>query len=162
MKQNSSPTKVAATDEAAEELLWDCLKEIPFVQINKVEQRIIPERGRPEIVARIKINERERVILAEVKSNGQSRLIREAIGEILKYRETYADAYGLVVAPWITPQAAKICKQEGIGYLDFSGNCHLNFDFVFVSKTGRTEAISKKKNFRSWFRLAPSGFCACC
>jgi hypothetical protein len=151
MKQNSSPTKVAATDEAAEELLWDCLKEIPFVQINKVEQRIIPERGRPEIVARIKINERERVILAEVKPNGQSRLIREAIGEILKYRETYADAYGLVVAPWITPQAAKICKQEGIGYLDFSGNCHLNFDFVFVSKTGRTEAISKKKNFRSWF-----------
>jgi len=151
MKQTTPSTKVAATDEATEQLLWDCLNEIPFLQTNKVEQRIIPEPGRPEIVARIKINERERVILAEVKSNGQSRLIREAVGDILKYRETYADAYGLVIAPSITAQAAKICKQEGIGYLDFSGNCHLNFDFVFVSKTGRTEAISKKKKFRSWF-----------
>ena len=152
MKTTNPVSKPAATDEAAEKLLWDCLNEIPFAQRSKVEQRIIPEPGRPEIVARININERERVILAEVKSNGQSRLIREAIAEILKYRETYADAYGLVIAPCMTPQAAKICKQEGIGYLDFAGNCHLNFDFVFVSKTGRTEAAPKKKaKFRSWF-----------
>jgi hypothetical protein len=151
MKTTISASKIAATDEAAEQLLWDCLNEIPFVQTNKVEQRIIPEPGRPEIVARIKINDRERVILAEVKPNGQSRLIREAIGEILKYRETYADAYGLVIAPCVTSQAAKICKQEGIGYLDFSGNCYLNFDFVFVSKAGRTASIPKKKKFRSWF-----------
>src|SRR5437016_4546755 len=121
-----------ATDERAEQLLWDCLKEIPFVQILKVEQRIISDPGKPEIVARIKVAERERLILAEVQSNGQVRLVREAIGAILKYRETYADAYGLVIAPNITPQSAQICRQEGIGYLDFCGNGYLNFDFVFI------------------------------
>ena len=151
MNRDPSASKVVATDEAAEELLWDCLKEIPFLQILKVEQRLIPDPGRPEIVARVRIADQERPILAEVKANGQARLVREAIEDILKYRGTYADAYGLVIAPLITPQAARICKQEGIGYLDFSGNCLLNFDFVFVNKTGRTEKMRPKRNFRSWF-----------
>jgi hypothetical protein len=148
-KKTSTPQ--SATDERAEQLLWDCLKEIPFVQILKVEQRIIVDPGKPEILARIKVGERERVILAEVKPNGQVRLVREAIGEILKYRETYADAYGLVIAPNITPQAARICRQEGIGYLDFSGNGYLNFDFVFISKTGRELPAWKKTRCRSWY-----------
>src|SRR5206468_9873660 len=132
MKTKKIKPPQTATDEAAEQLLWDCLKEIPFVQIIKIEQRIIADPGKPEIVARIKVGDRERVLLAEVKPNGQTRLVREAVGEILKYRGTYADAYGLVVAPAMTQQSARICRQEGIGYLDFSGNAYLNFDFVFI------------------------------
>src|SRR5260221_4027078 len=140
-----------ATDERAEQLLWNCLKEIPFVQVVKVEQRIIADPGKPEIVARIKVADRERMILAEVQPNGQVRLVREAIGQILKYRDTYADAYGLVIAPNVTPQSARICRQEGIGYLDFQGNGYLNFDFVFISKTGRVLPISKQKRSRGWY-----------
>jgi len=140
-----------ATDERAEQLLWNCLKEIPFVQTLKVEQRIVSDPGKPEIVARIKVAERERIILAEVQPNGQVRLVREAIGEILKYRDTYADAYGLVIAPTITAQSARICRQEGIGYLDFQGNGYLNFDFVFISKTGRMLPTPKQKRSRSWY-----------
>jgi len=148
-KKNVSPQN--ATDERAEQILWDCLKEIPFVQILKVEQRIIPDPDKPEIVARIKVAEREILILAEVKPNGQLRLVREAIAKILSYRQTYADAYGLIIAPYIAAQAARICRQEGIGYLDFSGNAYLNFDFTFISKTGRTLPVAKKKTCRSWY-----------
>ena len=151
MNQKSVQQKITATDEAAEQVLWDCLREIPFLQIAKVEQRIIPTPSRPEIVARIKIGEEEKLILAEVKPNGQPRLVREAIADIVKYRETYANAYGLIIAPNITVQSARICKQEGIGYLDFSGNCLLNFDFVFVNKIGRSIAATTKRNFRSWY-----------
>src|SRR5580765_2829300 len=151
MITKKTSSQQTATDERAEQLLWDALKEIPFVQILKVEQRIISDPGKPEIVARIKVAERERIILAEVQPNGQVRLVREAIGEILKYRDTYADAYGLVIAPTITPQSARICRQEGIGYLDFQGNGYLNFDFVFISKTGRVEPAPKQKRSRGWY-----------
>lgn len=151
MKTRNAPAKNVATDEAAEQLLWDCLDEIPFIERQKVEQRIIADPTRPEIVARVRINGQERTILAEVKPNGQPRLVRDAIESILKYRQTYADAYGVVMAPFITPHAAKICRQEGIGYIDFSGNCLLNFDFVFVNKTGRTASLTRKRNSRSWF-----------
>ena len=78
-------------------------------------------------------------------------MVREAIGAILKYRETYADAYGLVIAPEITPQSARVCREEGIGYLDFSGNACLNFDYVFISKTGRALEAQKKSSSRAWY-----------
>jgi hypothetical protein len=151
MKSKNAPAKAVATNEVIEELLWDCLAEIPFIEMQKVEQRIIADASRPEIVARARIAGQERLILAEVKPNGQPRLVREAVESILKYRQTYADAYGVVLAPSFTPQAAKICRQEGIGYLDFSGNCLLNFDFIFINKTGRAVPISNKKDFRSWY-----------
>lgn len=140
-----------ATDEAADQLLWDCLAEIPFLQTQKVEQRILREAGRPDIMAHVRTPAGPKVLLVQIQDNGQTRLVREAIGEILKYRETYADAYGVVMVPHITPRAAGLCKQEGIGYLDFSGNALLSFDSVFVSKTGRSVVLRKRKGFRSWF-----------
>src|SRR5213594_1822570 len=113
MKTKKSPSKAVATDEAIEQVLWDCLAEIPSVEMQKVEQRLIADPSRPEIVARARIGGQERLILAEVKANGQPRLVREAVDNILKYRQTYADAYGLVTAPSFTAQAAKICRQDG-------------------------------------------------
>jgi hypothetical protein len=152
MKRNKKiSTTVVATDEAAEQLLWDCLKEVPFLQVSKVEQRLLPTPGRPEIVARVKIGETEKLILAEVKPNGQPRLVREAVADVSKYRQNYADAYGVVVAPFITPEGARVCRAEGVGYIDFAGNCLLNFDKVFVSKTGKTANAIRRKRSRSWY-----------
>jgi hypothetical protein len=151
MKSKNAPAKAVATDETIEQLLWDCLAEIPFIESKKVEQRILAEPGRPEILARLQIGGRERLLLAEVKANGQPRLVREAVDNILRYRQTYADSYGLVIAPSFTPQALKLCRQEGIGHLDFSGNCLLNFDFIFINKSGRAASAPRKKNFKSWY-----------
>ena len=144
-------SKVAATDEAAEQLLWDCLKEIPFLHVSKVEQRLIAAPGRPEITARVRVGENERLILAEVKQNGQTRLVREAIADVVKYRHVYADAYGIVIVPEISPDAARVCLQEGVGYLDYAGNCLLSFDSVFVHKTGRVTESNRRKRSRSWY-----------
>ena len=151
MKRTKKDSAVVATDEAAEQLLWDCLKEIPFLQVSKVEQRLLTTPGRPEIVARVKVGDTEKLILAEVKPNGQPRLVREAVADVSQYRVNYADAYGIVMAPFITPEGARICRAEGVGYIDFAGNCFLNFDRVFVSKTGKTANSIRRKRSRSWY-----------
>lgn len=149
--KKKSKMKPVATDDAIEQLLWDCLAEVPFLQIQKMEQRVFADPARPEIVGRIRFGTNERVVLAEVRMNGGPRLVREAIDNILRYRQTYADAYAVVIAPSFSPQAVKICRQEGIGCLDLSGNCWLNFDFVFISKSGRTVAVPRAAKFRSWY-----------
>jgi hypothetical protein len=151
MKAKNAPVKAVATDETIEQMLWDCLAEASFIETQKVEQRVIADPNRPEIVARVRIGGKERVLLAEVKSNGQPRLVREAVVNLGNYRQNHPDSYGLVIAPSFTPDAIKICRQEGVGYLDFSGNCLLNFDFVFINKTGRVGITAKRKNFRSWY-----------
>lgn len=151
MKPKPAPVKNIATDEATEQLLWDCLDEIPFIEHKQVEQRLLAHPGRPEIVARLRIGGHDRTLVAEVKNNGQPRLVREAIAEIAQYRQQYANAYGVVIAPLITQQAAKICRQEGVGYLDLAGNCLLNLEFIFIHKSGRTVTKPTRKNFRSWY-----------
>lgn len=151
MKTKNALVKAVATDETIEQMLWDCLAEAPFIETQKVEQRVIADPNRPEIVARVRIGGQERLLLAEVKTNGQPRLVREAVESLSKYRQTYADSYGLVIAPSFTPQAIKICRQEGVGYMDYCGNCVIHFDFVFIHKTGRATAVAKRKNFRSWY-----------
>jgi len=156
MKTAKIVTKPVATDDAIEQLLWNCLSEVPFVQIVKVEQRVFTDATRPEVIARIRIGNNERVLLAEVKKNGQSRLIREAIENILRYRQTYADSYALVIAPSFTPQSAKILRQEGIGYLDLAGNCWLNFDHVFINASGRVLAKQikpKRPRIQTWYSV---------
>jgi hypothetical protein len=143
--------KLSATDENAEQLLWNCLNEVPFLRDSKVEQRLIAEPGKPELMARVTLGERQKLILGEVARNGQPRAVREAIQDLSSYLQTYADAYGVVLAPRITNESARICRQEGVGYLDFAGNCLLNFDSVFVNKRGRSEAVEKTKMARSWY-----------
>jgi hypothetical protein len=150
MKRKKSKIKPVATDDAIEQLLWDCLSEVPFLQIQTVEQRVFADPTRPEIIGRIRIGTNERAVLAEVKANGQPRLVREAIDNILRYRQTYADAYAVVIAPSFSPQSQKICQQEGVGWLDSSGNCGLNFDFVFISKSGRQGGKARTR-LRSWY-----------
>ncbi|HKX63578.1 MAG TPA: type IV toxin-antitoxin system AbiEi family antitoxin [Verrucomicrobiae bacterium] len=151
MKTTNIVTKPVATDDAIEQLLWNCLAEVPFLQIVKVEQRVFADASRPEVIARVRIGAQERILLAEVKRNGQSRLVREAIENILRYRQTYADSYALVIAPSFTAQSAKICRQEGIGYLDLAGNCWLNFDHVFINSSGRILPKQKRPPIRTWY-----------
>src|SRR5438552_16096811 len=86
MKTKNAPAKGVATDEAIEQVLWDCLAEIAFVGKQKVEQRLIADPSRPEIVGRAHIGGQEWLILAEGEAYGQPRLARQAVDNLLKSR----------------------------------------------------------------------------
>src|SRR5688572_2433935 len=49
MKTKNALVKAVATDETIEQMLWDCLAEAPFIETQKVEQRVIADPNRPEI-----------------------------------------------------------------------------------------------------------------
>ena len=151
--KKKKPANLVVADERAEEALWECLNEIPFLQENrvKVEQRLISEAGKPDVEARVRVGEVEKIIYGQVQENGQVRLVREAIKELGAWCQTHAGSYGVVIAPEISAEGMRICRQEGVGYLDYSGNCYLNFEYVFVSKSGRVKEIEKRKKSRSWY-----------
>lgn len=57
----------------------------------------------------------------------------------------------MVAAPFISPQAASICANEGIGYMDLAGNCLLSFDRVYIEQQGRPNPFSEKRDLRSLY-----------
>lgn len=55
----------------------------------------------------------------------------------------------LLVAPYISSQAAQICIAGGLNYLDFSGNCHFAFGEVYVHVEGRPNRYPVRTSTKS-------------
>ena len=136
-------------ERSAEKALRDCLKDIPFLQVRRPRRAPVKNGYQPDLL--VKLPDREQLLVAEVKSSGQPRLAREAVNQLLRYRESFPNAYGVFIAPYISPQAAAICSQEGIGYVDLAGNCLLSFGQVYIQKEGNPNPFAQKRDLRSLY-----------
>jgi len=128
-----------------------CLEGPPFIQSVRFERELPQDNLIIDLTARVTTPDGERVILAEVKSNGQPRYAREAVNQLTLYTQKIPDSYGVFIAPYISPVTGQICKQAGIGYVDFAGNCFISFDKVFISIEGKPNPFPQSRDLRTIF-----------
>ncbi|MDY6990637.1 MAG: type IV toxin-antitoxin system AbiEi family antitoxin [Thermodesulfobacteriota bacterium] len=141
-------------EERAEKALRSCLSKVPLLKIEGIKR--VPSRDgvRPEpdfLFGLTLAHGAQQELVVEAKSNGQPRLAREAANQLVRYRDSYPEAYGVFIAPYISPKAAEICIQEDIGYADLSGNCRLCFAQVYIEREGKPNAFAEKRDLRSLF-----------
>ena len=63
-----------------------------------------------------------------------------------------AGATPLLIAPYLSEDAQKICREQGIGFLDFEGNARLAFNSVFVERVMERKPVAAKRELRSLFK----------
>ena len=136
--------------DQAEEALLKCLLEVPFVKVEVMRESKRLATG-PDLLLQVKTRASKRTLMVDVKSVGQPRVVREATNQLARFKEQWPDAYGVVIAPYISPEAAAICRMEGLGFADLAGNCVLAFDPVFISKEGKENPFVRKRDLRSLF-----------
>ncbi|MCK4343050.1 MAG: hypothetical protein KAY37_15150 [Phycisphaerae bacterium] len=95
-------------------------------------------------------------LLIEARTNGQPRPARDAVNEILVWLRDRPGAYGVFMAPYISPRAAEICSSQNIGYIDLSGNCRLSFGHVYICQEGRPNRFARKRDLRSLYAAKAS------
>lgn len=134
-------------EEQAKKALLAVLERIPFLKIDSVER----EANGADIVIKLAVDDKEQVLLVEVKSSGQPRLAREAVNQLLRYRNTFPNSYLVFMAPYISPQAAEICTKDNVGYLDFAGNCYLSFDKVYIEQSGKPNPFRSRRDLVSLY-----------
>jgi hypothetical protein len=145
MKQNEKNI-----ENAAKAALLSCLSKIPFLKVTDIQQSSGETTDRLfDIKTKIRIEDRILNLIAQVKRSGQPRLAREAVNQMLRYKDRIPDANFVFIAPYISPRAAEICESEGIGYLDLSGNCLLSFDKIFIQKTDYPNQYKEKRKLKS-------------
>ena len=111
-------------EKSAKNALLSCLSKIPFLKVIEVQETSSKKSDHQfDVTAKIKLPEGVMNLIAEVKGSGQPRLAREAVNQMLRYKDKVPDAYFVFIAPYISSKAAEICESEGVGYLDLSGNC---------------------------------------
>jgi hypothetical protein len=129
-----------------------CLAEVPFIHVKQIKQNVQLGRLQVDLLAEFQIADGPlRRIVVEVKVNGQPRLAREAVNLLARVKSESPEAYGMFMAPYISPASAEICRNEGIGYLDLAGNCRISFDNVFIQREGRDNPFVEKRDLRSLY-----------
>lgn len=105
-----------------------------------------------------------------IKPNAQPRQLRQAISEARHAEQTkdevnlfdsfpYYDTgrqYSIYVAPYISPEAAQICRDEGLGYLDLAGNCHIAFGGVHLHIEGKPNLDKEHRALKNLYSVKSS------
>jgi transcriptional regulator with XRE-family HTH domain len=141
--------KIETVETMLIKALKECLEEIPFLQLINVSAA----QNAPGLDFRmdVRLKNRPLTILVEYKSSGQPRLARNAALQINDWLSKGRGDYGIFTAPYISPQAAAICKEAGIGYLDLAGNCLLSFETVYVLREGKPNPAVQRREMRSLY-----------
>jgi len=134
-------------EATAQNTLRGVLEKIPFLKIVSIDR----ERDGVDFLVNLALNSTKQVLIVEVKNNGQPRMAREAVNQLIRYRDSYPNAYSVFMAPYISPQAAEICLKDGIGYIDYAGNCYLSFGQVYIEQTGRPNPFKTRRNLTSLY-----------
>jgi len=148
--------KIPATGVELENRAWitlkECLEAIPGA--NVVVHQIDHSVPVPDLVASVNIEGRQTRLIAEVKKNGEPKSARDAINQMLYYRSRgdLANTYSIFIAPYITDNTAKLCREEKTGYLDLAGNCHIAFPGVYVHTEGKSNPFSYSRPLVSLYK----------
>lgn len=144
---NTMKKEQSDIEATAQDTLMAVFEKVPFLKVKSFER----EKDGIDTLVKLSLGDNIQILLIEVKGNGQPRMARDAVNQMIRYRNTYPDAYLIFMAPYISPQAAEICVKDGVGYLDFAGNCFLSFGQVYIEQTGKPNPFRTKRDLVSLF-----------
>jgi hypothetical protein len=137
-------------ENKAEEVLRSFFGEIPFLKAH-LERKSDEDESQIDFIADLQVSGTPKKLLIECKSTGEPRFVRDAVLRLDRQRHSDPKAYPVFMAPYISPEAATLCAEENIGYIDFSGNCHLSTPPLFIHKEGHPNQYLEQRPLRSLY-----------
>jgi len=120
----------------ARKSLESTLSEIPFVQIKEIKSNVRVDNKEVDFMLKVLISGKPTKFIVEVKSQGEPRMIRMATAQIQAFLQADPNAYGIIVAPYLSDTSRQICKDAGIGCIDLAGNAFLSFKKIYIDRSG--------------------------
>ena len=125
---------------------WEILENLP------VNANI----ARADAVVEVRFKDSSIRLLIEVKSLGHPRQARDAINQLQTISSQEIRSYPIFIAPYISPATAELCRESGIGYADFAGNCRLTFNGIHIFREGCSNPYISKRKLKSLYQPAAS------
>ena len=144
-------------DQQFEALLRGLLGRVPFLKLVSLQKDAkVSSRthDRADRLAQVTAGDRKWTLVVEEKRSGQPREVRTAALRLehhLKHLPEDVPHYGLLLAPFISEESAKICAEAGIGYADLAGNAQFSFDQIFIETRSPENPFREKREARSLF-----------
>jgi len=143
---------VKGADIRAIDALRVLLEQVPSIEVREIRSAASSDHE-VNILANLNVNGRHHQLICEVRSSGQPRNVRIAI---LQLRNSLAhfgkDVTPFLIAPYLSPEAQTLCRDQGVGFLDFEGNARLIFGGVFVERSVSNKPNAERRKLRSLFK----------
>jgi hypothetical protein len=138
-------------DEVLKTFLKRLPELLPALQISR-GRRAFSSRGtaRYDLSLDVRIGGKTKRLICEVKAVGEPRYLYQAIAALKGIRKE-EKVYPIVVAPYISPEGQRICREAGVGFVDLSGNVFLRFDSVFIERATKDLPRGEKVRRRRLF-----------
>jgi hypothetical protein len=145
----------------ANKRLHELLNRVPFISVSKPlrgtgsrdEGELFPMDG----FMQVHCGSKQWWLLLDVKSHAQLRDARQGVDYLKRYAQHLgAPAYPVFASQYLSQSIRNFCTENDIGYFDFSGNCRLVFDQVYIEREVPVSETPERKRLKSLFSLKSS------
>lgn len=129
------------------------IAQVPAVKLEGIEVEQSHADHPIDILAHLRVYDSSHLLVCEVKSSGQPRHVRMALLQLRNYvAHLGTDATPVLIAPYLSPQAQALCREQGVGFLDLQGNARLVFDAVFIERLVSGKPRAEHRQLKSLFK----------
>ena len=147
------PDSMKSLENRAADALGALIEQVPALKLQdiKVEQQ---DSGRViDILAHVDVSNRHHVFVCEVKASGQPRHARMALLQLRNYiAHRESEEIPIFIAPYLSPEAQALCREQQVGFLDLEGNARLVFDGVFIERIVSSKPSVERRELKSIFK----------
>jgi hypothetical protein len=127
-----------------------------FIKVDSIKSEVknlFPnQQVQPDLIVEVKTKDKKKYfIVFEVKSAGQPRYTRMAVNQLKYMVSNKKNYYGVFAATFISEESKQICSENGIGFIDLTGNCLFKFDKIYISIEGRPNLYPNTRPLKSIF-----------
>ena len=149
MKQVYTESQMSAITE---EQFCNTVKTIP--DVNDIEKLPCYAQTNCDMAFSVHFSDGYEIRFAlDVKMNGERRYAREFINKCNANKD---DSRYVFVAPYISKDSGKLIFENGLSYMDLSGNCELVCERFYICVEGKPNAFAAKKEYKSLFSISSS------
>ena len=142
-------------------LLRQLIGRVPFLKLISIAQESPNSSdssgrasGQADQLVQILVGNRKWTLVGGVTRRAQPREVRTILLRLERCLERLPAnrlRYGLLLAPYISVESAKLCMAAGVGYADLAGNARLSFDQVFIETRVADNPYREQRETRSLF-----------
>lgn len=118
----------------AADALKAALAEVSTIKVREISHEPSQQGRNSCLTVHLDLFGRRHTLACEIHSDGQPQQLRSTLEGVRAVRAEREDVMQIIVAPYLSPEAQALCKENRTGYVDFEGNARLALGEVFIVK----------------------------
>ena len=106
---------------------------------------------RPDFIASVSYRKLRFRLIGEIIVQQSSSILKAKLSLLKSSAKKDVDLVPLVVAKYLSPDRRKQCQEEGVYFLDLSGNVFLEYDGLYIERIGFPNRFPEKRRGRGPF-----------